>query len=172
MNFTWESRIVENLWQIIDEMRTVLRPDALQLAGLAHFKKNIFRGKSDRRREKALMLKPAHGCSMQIVARTDERLTSLVTDDENGNRLGAAVGNEIDHTRKRRCFQYGATVGLALQSGPGLFAAGLSQIIADLHFVPHHAGRNQRSLRRQPAKELVVADDRVVEVDADSHGVS
>ena len=109
------------------------------------------------------------GGLVQVVPRAEKWITRALTDNEYFLTAAPAAVEKLQHPRKQAGLAHARTVGVALQLGPTLFLPDLPQVIA------HGALRRADIVRYEPlldgqlGKKSVIADDRVVKIDADNH---
>ncbi len=146
---------------------------ARDLVLFGQFKKNL--GRIDLRclvSHQAARGKKAARRRVHVVLRPQDRVPGLVADDEElvpglarrRDKLGkAGVGRDQVHTR---------AIDIALQFREIVDAAGAVEVVADAVLVAADIRRNQAAFKCCGVEHAIVASDRVVEVDADAHGLS
>ena len=97
-------------------------------------------------------------------------MARLVADDAQFVTGIACPAHEIDGAGIGCRVGQACPVDIALHFGPGVFLASAAQEIAHLKFVVRQVRRNVSALARDQMEDVIVIDDRVVEIETNTHG--
>src|SRR3954447_2014425 len=160
----------ENLGKIVDEDLAIQRGCARDLGFLCQFKKHARRLNlpcvfSDQ----AARGKKSLGSRMHVVLRSQDRVFGLVADNE--ELVAGFVGrlDKLGETWIGRHKVHSLTVNITLQCREIVLAAGTVEMVADAIFVTGDIRRNQTAFQRRRVEYTIVASDRVIEVDPNTH---
>src|SRR5258706_1299729 len=113
---------------------------------------------------------PPASCFMQIIRMAQKGTTCHVAYDSQVYALGSGPGEKIYRTRLSDRVVHARTIDVTLHFRPSVLLAGLAQVVAHAQLGRRKVGRDQAALEGYPVEKRVVADDGVVEIDADAHG--
>src|SRR3954463_4901815 len=106
---------------------------------------------------------------MKIEGRAQERPAGFMADDDDRPARLPAANEELSDAGELGRFADETPIDIALEGGPIVLAARLTQIVPDSVFGFRGARGDQRFLERRLVEQPVEANDRVVEVDAHFH---
>ena len=165
-------RLLEDVDEIVDEDIELQAREPLDLGGQCVLEIDVV----DRQRRIRSVDQPgapqpaARGVTQIGAIRVLMTELGLVADDVNVRAGLPARRQEITHSGKDLRVADSLAIDPALQALPGEFAAGLGpKIVPDLGLEPLPSVGHQPALTCGGGKHLVVADDRVVEIDPDPH---
>src|SRR6185437_13238123 len=116
-----------------------------------------------------LLGQPCARSRVQIARLAQIRCARLVADDAHGDLALMQSPERIEHAFERLGIEDARAIDDALQQRPVVLAADRPQIVAHGDLVPRRIRRNPGAFERDLMKQRVVADQRVVEIQAKQH---
>ncbi|MGO9771879.1 MAG: hypothetical protein ACLPSW_20495 [Roseiarcus sp.] len=127
------------------------------------------RGKAAIVADEMIRFEKRQSSGVQIIASAAKRMARLVTDDEEFMAERAGSFEKTENAWIRRGEIHARAIDIALKFGEILFAPRGVKEISNVVFAARKILRNKPSLQRRNMERAVIADDGVVEVDADPH---
>ena len=93
-----------------------------------------------------------------------------MADDVDGKMLLHRPGKELDDSREGLRLRHARAVDVALKLSPVAFSSASAEEVAHIIFANRRCGGNQAALDRDLMEQLIVANDGVIEINADYHG--
>ena len=106
---------------------------------------------------------------MKIVLLSEEGMLRFVADDSHFDALFHRRPEEIEHAWVGLSVDETWTINVALHLGPVRLLTDLAQVIANGCFILWQRSGDETTLQSHTVKDTVVADNRVVEINADDH---
>ena len=171
LNHLFRKRLLqEGFFQVIDEVRASGFPDESDLFLPRYPEMNVIGGKPHPPDiEKALFRQPVARRLVQVVSRPDHRGGGFVADDVKRQPLPDAAGEELQHTGKRLRFHHSRPIDVTLQFCPLPFLSAPAEMVAHFVLAGKHRGGDQTSFHRDPMKQIVVANNGVIKINAQDH---
>src|SRR6267142_2265981 len=158
----------QDLGQVVDVVLAGARADARKLFFLGQLEEHV--ALVDQR---AVMVQvprdPAPRGLVQVMARPDKGMPGLVADDAHRDAALHRPPQEFDGARVGAHLVHACAVDRALHLGPHILATLPAQEITHGELALRRIDRHRALLHGDTVKNLVVADERVVEVNADAH---
>ncbi len=116
-----------------------------------------------------MVIQEAASAGVEVMWLSTVGMKRLVADDRHIDAFRLAAAEEIEHPGKRFCEIHSGPVNVALKLGPLVLAAADAKVVAYGLLRLRQVDGHELALGGERVKGSVVADDRVVEVDPDSH---
>ncbi|OGS01641.1 MAG: hypothetical protein A2V88_07605 [Elusimicrobia bacterium RBG_16_66_12] len=164
-----EARRGQELGKIVDEMRAALVGDARELARQSLLEVGVLEAEAGLRPQEAATVEPSARRRVKVVGRAPDRAARAVADDARRDAAGAAGGEELASARESLRLRHSRSVDPTLKLSPIRLASLGAQTVADLVLERGGLRGDQPPRDRRAVEDLVVADEGVVEVEADEH---
>ena len=167
----WKSRLRQEFREIVDEMPAAAGADPVQFGLLRQLEMNLVAMEADPFGvDDSMRLKPPPGRSVQVVGDSAIGVSRFVTDDVNLQTSRTTEAEKGKDSGIRLGLAQPRAIDVSLEFRPIILATGASKVVPDVRLVRRRAGRNPPAFEADTMEELIVANDRVVEVDADDGG--
>ena len=103
---------------------------------------------------------------MEVVSRTSVGVTGFVADDASRDSFYSATREKPQYARKWNGVVHASPIDIPLHFRPRILFSTLTQVIAYVPFRGRQVRGNQALLTSNSMKQLVIADNRVIEVNA------
>ena len=163
-------RIIQKFRQIVDEVRAAHFRNLCQFRLFGWQQEYAVTREADRLRiEEFLPLKPRQRRLVKVIGWAAIGVARLMADDEYCSSSAPAFAEERFDAFKRLRKAHPRPVCLTLHFRPNIFLAGSAKVIPHRTFIDWYFVGDQLPLQGQRMKQLVVAHDGIVEVDANAH---
>lgn len=169
----WKRWFEKSFFEVIDKVRTARFPDVSDFFRSRLAKMNVLRRQPDAMRiEKTLRCEPFTRRLLQIKGRPHDRRAGFMADDVNRQPSPDGVREKFQDAGKWLRPRHVRTVNVTLQLRPVPFPVLLPQEVSHVVLAGGQRGGNQPAFHSDGMKQLVVANNRIIEINAEDHGFS
>ena len=159
----------KSFFQVVNEVSATGFADVTDFFRPRFAKMNVLRRKPNPMRiEKSLRRQPFARGLLQIKT-ADDRSAGFVADDVDRQPPPDCMREEFQNTGKWQCPRHMRAIDVTLQFRPIAFLSLLPEEITHVILARGHGGGNQPAFHRDGMKQFVVADNRVVKINAEDH---